>query len=201
MASPLAQPVAGIPRVPPLPQPGTGSNLSTKCPFSYKRIFQPHFKLPHKAAACQSLGITRFSQKHAHPSNLHPPLTGGGLSFRNIPAKQDTQPLAATSTHTHHQKVQEMLQNPKKVTKHPAHQFSSQPSPEGSKPQSTLQAPRFYSAHGAPGADQQWVYGAHHEPLHPPARTYLDGSGVQPDPGTPHRGCHPRAGDIWVCPL
>lgn len=199
MASPLAQPMAGIPRVQPLPQPGTGlsSDLSTRRLFSHKGIFQPHFELPHKATGYQGLGTTRFSPKRANPSNLCPPITGGGFSSRITPDKHDTQTLAATSTRTHHQKVQEMLQKIKKVTKHPAHQFSSQPSPEGPTPQSTLRAPRF-DCRGAPGADQQQVRCSHHKHLHPSACTHgLRGSGGQDT----RRECHSQAGDIWVCPL
>lgn len=84
MASPLAQPMAGVPPVHPLPPAGTGlsSNLSTKHLFSCKEIFQPHFKPPHKVvtrawAPRVSLGNTQIPPTSVHPlqGEVSPPGT------------------------------------------------------------------------------------------------------------------------------
>lgn len=134
-----------------------------------------------------------LSQKHLSLCNSCASIAGGGFSSRVHPSQAEHTTLAGSSIHTHHQKVQEIIQKLKMVKNILPTSFL----PSHLQRDLRLKAPSgFQSAYGALGTDQQQVCGAHHKPLHPPVCTHLDGSGALPDPSTPHRGCHPWAGGL-----
>lgn len=116
----------------------------------------------------------------------------GGFSSRVHPSQAGHTILAATSIHTHHQKVQEIIQKLKMVKNIflPSHLQRDL----------HLKAPSGLPGINVPVGLWEQINNSSVVSI-TSLCTHLDSSGALPDPSTPHRGCHPLAGDIWACPF